>query len=190
MSRKWIPVAFTHLTTGLKRPLSTTPTVAAGYNKNSNHGHSHHGHSAPNPSAAAGTNATANALQASVLPVATPFIGANTAHSLATAAGEAPSTIPKPPGTGAAAPSLQGHNKVIVVFKKETPASEIEAAVKDVESKGGKITHRYDAALLGFSAEMPDVSVSSLNSHKHVDYIEPDGEVSIYAKNLLSGDKK
>lgn len=58
------------------------------------------------------------------------------------------------------------------------------------EKIGGKITHRYDAALLGFSAEMPDVSVSSLNSHKHVDYIEPDGEVSIYAKKLLSGDNK
>ncbi|KAF9551974.1 hypothetical protein EC957_000084 [Mortierella hygrophila] len=159
----------------------------------SHHKHSHHGHShdssAPKPSAA-GTNATADALQGSVLPVATPFVGANTAHSLATAPGEAPSTIPKAAGTGAAAASLEGHNKVIVVFKKETPASEIEAAVKDVESKGGKITHRYDAALLGFSAEMPDVSVSSLNSHKHVDYIEPDGEVSIYAKNLLSGDKK
>ena len=103
-------------------------------NKHSHHGHSHDS-SAPNPSAA-GTNATANALQASVLPVATPFIGANTAHSLATAAAEAPSTIPKAKGTGAAAASLEGHNKVIVVFKKETPASEIEAAVKDVESKG------------------------------------------------------
>ncbi|KAF9136087.1 hypothetical protein BGW39_006883 [Mortierella sp. 14UC] len=102
--------------------------------------------------------------------------------------GEAPSTIPKPAGTGAAAAS-EGKNKVIVVFKKETPAHEIEAAVKDVESKGGKITHRYDAALLGFSAEMPDVSVSSLNSHPHVDYVEPDGEVSIYARNLLSGGK-
>ncbi|KAG0277523.1 hypothetical protein BGZ95_005789 [Linnemannia exigua] len=131
-----------------------------------------------------------NALSASILPVATATPGANIAHSLATAPGEAPSTIPKPAGTGAAAASMEGKNKVIVVFKKETPAGEIEAAVKDVESKGGKITHRYDAALLGFSAEMPDVSVSSLNSHPHVDYVEPDGEVSIYAKNLLSGGKK
>jgi hypothetical protein len=55
--------------------------------------------------------------------------------------------------------------------------------------KGGKITHRYEAALLGFSAEMPDVSVSTLNSHPHVDYVEPDGEVSIYSKKLLSGNK-
>ncbi|KAG0314896.1 hypothetical protein BGZ97_008855 [Linnemannia gamsii] len=110
-------------------------------------------------------------------------------HSLAQAAAEAPSTIPKAAGTGAAAASLEGHNKVIVVFKKDTPMKEIEAACKDVESKGGKITHRYEAALLGFSAEMPDVSVSTLNSHPHVDYVEPDGEVSIYSKKLLSGNK-
>ncbi|KAG0378610.1 hypothetical protein BGX24_003327 [Mortierella sp. AD032] len=148
------------------------------------HGNHSHGHGHDQTG-----NATGNALSASVLPVATTTPGANTAHSLARAPGEAPSTIPKPAGTGAAA-SLEGKNKVIVVFKKETPAAEIEKAVKDVESKGGKITHRYDAALLGFSAEMPDVSVSSLNSHPHVDYVEPDGEVSIYAKNLLSGGKK
>ncbi|KAF8933100.1 hypothetical protein BGZ47_011024 [Haplosporangium gracile] len=157
------------------------------HNKHS-HDH-HHDSSAPKP-AVAGSNATANALQASVLPVATPFIGANTAYSLTTAASEAPSTIPKAAGTGAAAASSEGHSKVIVVFKQDTPAAEIEAAVKDVESKGGKITHRYDAALLGFSAEMPDVSVSSLNSHPHVNYIEPDGEVSIYAQKVLSGGKK
>ncbi|KAF9086695.1 hypothetical protein BGX23_008652, partial [Mortierella sp. AD031] len=65
----------------------------------------------------------------------------------------------------------------------------IEAAVKDVESKGGKVTHRYNSALLGFAAEMPDVSVSTLNSHPHVDYVEADGEVSIYAKKLLAGGK-
>ncbi|KAG0291582.1 hypothetical protein BGZ96_005050 [Linnemannia gamsii] len=156
-------------------------------NKHSHHGHSHTHNDAPAP--AAGTNSVANALSASVLPVATPFIGANTAHSLAQAAAEAPSTIPKAAGTGAAAASLEGHNKVIVVFKKSTPAAEIEAAVKDVQSKGGRVTHRYDAALLGFSAEMPDVAVSTLNSNTHVDYIETDGEVSIYAKQLLSEKK-
>ncbi|KAF9906703.1 hypothetical protein EC991_000365 [Linnemannia zychae] len=153
--------------------------------------HRSHSHSHGNNPPASTGNETANALSASVLPVGTTTPGAPIAHSLATgpSSGEAPSTIPKPAGTGAAAASAEGKNKVIVVFKKETPAGEIDAAVKDVESQGGKITHRYDAALLGFSAEMPDVSVSSLNSHPHVDYVEADGEVSIYAKNLLSGGK-
>ncbi|KAF9321113.1 hypothetical protein BG003_003610 [Podila horticola] len=94
----------------------------------------------------------------------------------------APSTIPPASATSS--------NKVIVVFKAETPASEIEAAVKDCESKGGKITHRYNAALLGFSAEMPDNAVQTLTVHPHVDYVEPDGPVSIYAKNLLSKKSK
>ncbi|KAG0035644.1 hypothetical protein BGZ81_003656 [Podila clonocystis] len=104
--------------------------------------------------------------------------GAPVARSLASAPGTAPSTVP----SGANAASS---NKVIVVFKAETPASEIEAAVKDCESKGGKVTHRYNAALLGFSAEMPDTAVQTLNEHPHVDYVEADGPVSIYTKNLL-----
>ncbi|KAG0367189.1 hypothetical protein BC939DRAFT_450857 [Gamsiella multidivaricata] len=84
--------------------------------------------------------------------------------------------------------NVQAHgvNKVIVAFKENTPASEIDTAVKDVESKGGKITQRYTTALLGFAAEVPDASIQILSVHPHVDYIEPDGEVTIYAKSLLS----
>ncbi|KAI1318383.1 hypothetical protein EDD11_006721 [Mortierella claussenii] len=77
-------------------------------------------------------------------------------------------------------------NKVIVVFKAETPASEIDTAVKDIEANGGHITQRYASALLGFAAEVPDVGIQTLSVHPHVDYIEPDGEVSIYAKKLIS----
>ncbi|KAG0363718.1 hypothetical protein BG005_008088 [Podila minutissima] len=91
----------------------------------------------------------------------------------------APSTVP----SGASGAS---NNKVIVVFKAGTPASDFEAAVKDCESKGGKVTHRYSSALLGFSAEMPDAAVQTLAVHPHVDYVEADGTVSIYTKNLLS----
>ncbi|KAG0299142.1 hypothetical protein BGZ98_010304 [Dissophora globulifera] len=122
-----------------------------------------------------------NEINASPLPVGTTTPGSNTAHSLATAPGVAPSTIPKP-----SAASKDGINKVIVVFKAGTPTSEIDNAVKDVEDKGGKITQRYTSALLGFAADVPDVGVQSLTVHPHVDYVEPDGEVSIYAKSLIS----
>ncbi|KAG0211445.1 hypothetical protein BGX28_007937 [Mortierella sp. GBA30] len=136
------------------------------------HGHSHgHGHG----------NDLSNALKASVLPVGTTTPGSNTAKSLATAPGTAPSTVPKP-----AVSAQGGVNKVIVVFKDGTPLSEIENAVNDVQAQGGKITHRYESALLGFSAEIPDSSVQTLNVHPHVDYVEADGEVSIYTKNLLA----
>ncbi|KAG0227631.1 hypothetical protein BGW42_002804 [Actinomortierella wolfii] len=79
--------------------------------------------------------------------------------------------------------------KVIVVFKDGTPNEEIEKAIKDVEAQGkcGKIGHRYDSALLGFSAELPDDSVQSLTLHPQLEYIEPDGEVTAYTRSLLTG---
>ncbi|KAG0299141.1 hypothetical protein BGZ98_010303 [Dissophora globulifera] len=76
-------------------------------------------------------------------------------------------------------------SSVIVVFKAGTPESEIDKAVKDVEDKGGEITQRYTSALLGFAAVIPDVGIQSLTDHPHVDYVEPDGEVSIYAEGLI-----
>ncbi|KAG0250154.1 hypothetical protein BG011_008633 [Mortierella polycephala] len=126
-------------------------------------------------------NEAANAFSASVLPVGTHSPGSATAHSLATAPGSAPSTVPS-----GNASSAGGTNKVIVVFKNGTSSEVIDSAIEDVKSKGGKIAHRYESALLGFSAEMPDNSVQALNTDPSVDYVEPDGEVSIYTKNLLS----
>ncbi|TPX60294.1 hypothetical protein PhCBS80983_g01867 [Powellomyces hirtus] len=66
----------------------------------------------------------------------------------------------------------------IVVFKPETPADVIEKAAKDVEASGGKIGHRYDSTMKGFSATMPEGLVSTFKAHKHLDYIEADGKVS------------
>ncbi|KAF9561466.1 hypothetical protein EC968_005754 [Mortierella alpina] len=127
------------------------------------HGHSHgHGH---------GHDDLSNALKASVLPVGTTTPGANVAHSLAT---------PAKNDTQAS-----GGNKVIVVFKENTPASEIENAINDVKSQGGTITHRYESALLGFAAELPDSSVQTLTVHPHVSYVEPDGVVTAYAKAAM-----
>ncbi|KAG9325626.1 hypothetical protein KVV02_000651 [Mortierella alpina] len=81
---------------------------------------------------------------------------------------------------------MSSSNKVIVVFKSNTPDSEIDSAIEEVQSKGGKITQRYESALLGFAAELPDNSVQALTIHPSVDYLEPDGEVTAYTSNLLS----
>ncbi|CAO3574672.1 unnamed protein product [Mortierella alpina] len=70
-------------------------------------------------------------------------------------------------------------SKFIVVFKANTSENEITKAIEDVKSQGGKVTHRYDSSLLGFSAELPTNVYSTLESHPQVDYVEPDGEVSI-----------
>ncbi|KAF9956494.1 hypothetical protein BGZ70_009855 [Mortierella alpina] len=119
-----------------------------------------------------GHNALANAVKGSVLPVATKTPGANTAHSLATPAKSDEA-------------KASGVNKVIVVFKDNTPASEIANAASEIESQGGKITHRYETALLGFAAEMPDSAVQTMSVHPHVSYVEADGQVSAYAKKLM-----
>ncbi|KAF9126158.1 hypothetical protein BGX30_000137 [Mortierella sp. GBA39] len=89
--------------------------------------------------------------------------------------GQAPSTIPQK-GVQAAGT----HSKVIVVFKAETPADEIKNAEDSIIAQGGKITHRYSSALLGFAAELPDNSFQALKVHPKVDYIEADGAVSAY----------
>ncbi|KAF9945324.1 hypothetical protein BGZ70_003890, partial [Mortierella alpina] len=67
----------------------------------------------------------------------------------------------------------------IVVFKEGTSDEEIEQAAKNVESQGGKVTHRYSAALLGFTAELPENTFTTMSTHPQVDYVEADGEVSI-----------
>ncbi|KAK3829197.1 MAG: protease propeptide/inhibitor [Benniella sp.] len=70
---------------------------------------------------------------------------------------------------------------MIIVFKDDTPQSEIDEAVRQVESSGGKVTNRYESALLGFSAEFPEASVSVLDAltrNPHLDYIGPDGTVT------------
>ncbi|KAF9961108.1 hypothetical protein BGZ72_004872 [Mortierella alpina] len=113
--------------------------------------------------------ALSNAIHGSVLPVGTKTPGAPVAHSLAT-----------PTEDDAIS------NKVIVVFKDGTPASEIENAIADVQSQGGKITHRYESALLGFSAELPNDTVQVMTKHPHVNYVEADGQVSAYTKDLLA----
>ncbi|KAF9133214.1 hypothetical protein BGW39_010325 [Mortierella sp. 14UC] len=77
-------------------------------------------------------------------------------------------------------------NKVIVVFKAGTAQEEITKAENDVIAQGGEITQRYTSALLGFAASLPDNSVQALTVHPQVNYIEPDGPVSAYAKGLIS----
>ncbi|KAF9113076.1 hypothetical protein BGX27_002281 [Mortierella sp. AM989] len=126
------------------------------------------------------SNTPANAFSASVLPVGTQIPGSNIAKSLATAPGEAPSTIPN-----TAPLHANGVNKVIVVFKSGTSKEEIKAAEDDILSSGGKITQRYTSALLGFAAEVPDNHVQSLTANKKVDYVEADGEVTAYARGLI-----
>ncbi|ORZ32171.1 hypothetical protein BCR44DRAFT_122592 [Catenaria anguillulae PL171] len=76
-------------------------------------------------------------------------------------------------------------SQVIVVFKQGTPKEAIDQAARDLESQGGKVGHRYEATILGFSATVPDNHFTTLSAHPHLDFIEADGTVSIAAKKFV-----
>ncbi|KAJ3151008.1 Golgi SNAP receptor complex member 1 [Irineochytrium annulatum] len=77
--------------------------------------------------------------------------------------------------------------KVIVMFKENTPAAKIEEAVKQVESNGGVVGHRYTSTILGFAATIPDNVFTSFQSNELIESIEADGEVSTLAKSKEYG---
>jgi hypothetical protein len=53
-------------------------------------------------------------------------------------------------------------SSIIVTFKENTPISVIDDAADKIKQSGGTIGHRYDGALLGFSAKVPDNHISTL----------------------------
>ncbi|KAF5323116.1 hypothetical protein D9611_009230 [Ephemerocybe angulata] len=72
--------------------------------------------------------------------------------------------------------------KFIVVFKKNVTSDQIEKYAQDVTNAGGEVKDRYDQGagiLNGFSATIPASFHASLQGDSLVDYIEPDGVVTI-----------
>ncbi|KAI9178668.1 hypothetical protein H9P43_005330 [Blastocladiella emersonii ATCC 22665] len=80
---------------------------------------------------------------------------------------------------------MSSKSSVIVVFKPETPIATIDAAAKELEAQGGKVGHRFESTILGFSASIPDDHITTLAEHPHLDFIEADGPVSIAAKKFV-----
>jgi aqualysin 1 len=68
--------------------------------------------------------------------------------------------------------------RYIVVMKQDVadPASQAEAIVRDA---GGRGHHRYERALKGFAATLPDGAVERVRRHPAVDYVEQDQTVSV-----------
>ncbi|KAJ8114145.1 hypothetical protein OPT61_g3906 [Boeremia exigua] len=63
-----------------------------------------------------------------------------------------------------------------VTLKPEASPEDFEQAKKDVEAKGGKITHEFKL-IKGFTAELPDDLVSTFESNDKIT-VEKDGEVT------------
>jgi len=68
--------------------------------------------------------------------------------------------------------------KYIVVFKDHVTPDEINKYAEEVQEQGGKIGHRYNSVLKGFSATIPDSYFAQLQQSDVIDYIEPDGVVT------------
>ncbi|KAH6629407.1 hypothetical protein C7974DRAFT_413209 [Boeremia exigua] len=63
-----------------------------------------------------------------------------------------------------------------VTLKPEASPEDFEQAKKDVEAKGGKITHEFKL-IKGFTAELPDDLVSTFESNDKIT-VEKDSEVT------------
>ncbi|KAI0075459.1 hypothetical protein K474DRAFT_1387946 [Panus rudis PR-1116 ss-1] len=71
----------------------------------------------------------------------------------------------------------------IVVFKDSASPEAIEKYAQEVGSAGGNVTARYDSALKGFAATIPDSYLQSLQAQSQladspIQLIEPDGIVT------------
>jgi hypothetical protein len=65
-------------------------------------------------------------------------------------------------------------NQYIVVLKPDASADVQAAAIGTLEASGGKILFKYDSALNGFSAILPDAALLRLRQDPQVAYIEAD----------------
>ena len=75
------------------------------------------------------------------------------------------------------------HGQYIVVLKPDavTRLDELIAAAEQAGAGETRLLHRYDAALNGFAAVLPDRAVEALRLHPAVDFIEVDQTVQLDA---------
>ncbi|KAF9895645.1 hypothetical protein BX616_009165, partial [Lobosporangium transversale] len=79
------------------------------------------------------------------------------------------------PQNPAGEPAPTSFKSYIVVFKSTVAAQSIEKIEREVSFLGGRIVHRYNTVLKGFSAYIPGSVVSALKTNPAIDYIEEDG---------------
>ena len=66
----------------------------------------------------------------------------------------------------------------IVSFKEDTQQSVVDKLIKDIESAGGKITHRY-TIIRGFAGQIPPKMLDILRAHEKIASIEADQVVHV-----------
>jgi len=66
----------------------------------------------------------------------------------------------------------------IVVFKDSATQQQINDYANSIDSNGGRVGHRYDSVLKGFSATITNEQLNSFQGDDIISYIEPDGVVT------------
>ncbi|KAI1539843.1 peptidase inhibitor i9 protein [Pyrenophora tritici-repentis] len=64
-----------------------------------------------------------------------------------------------------------------ITLKKDAPQEQLDAAKKHVTDQGGKIVNEF-TLIKGFTAEIPDDAVTTLESNEHVT-VEKDAEIQM-----------
>ncbi|MDQ3407814.1 MAG: S8 family peptidase [Chloroflexota bacterium] len=82
------------------------------------------------------------------------------------------------PLLGLAAPDVIA-DRYIVVFHKGAARTEVRSAARGSRQMGGRIHHRYSAALAGFAATLSAPAVAALRRDPDVAFIEADRTVSV-----------
>jgi hypothetical protein len=73
-------------------------------------------------------------------------------------------------------------NQYVVVLRDDLLEHEIAAVAADLAGlHGGKIKHLYKHAIKGFSVSLPDAVAGALSEDFRVEYVEPDGVMTIAA---------
>ncbi|KAG5972094.1 hypothetical protein E4U55_000914 [Claviceps digitariae] len=66
----------------------------------------------------------------------------------------------------------------IVTLKDDATEDQVKAAKQHAIDQGGKITHEY-SLIKGFTVEMKDDTITTLETNEHVKAVEKDGEVHV-----------
>jgi aqualysin 1 len=100
-------------------------------------------------------------------------------------AGAAPPDHARPgndraPVVGEDAPDAIDGQYIVVLSGRATTGQAAQAR-NQAKSRGGQVIHRYDSAIKGFSARLPDRAVEALQRNPNVSYIEADQRVAVTA---------
>jgi subtilisin family serine protease len=90
--------------------------------------------------------------------------GGNSPHTAPIYGADSPDAIP---------------GEYIIVFKSDTRGNDVDKAAENARGNGASIHFRYDSALVGFAASLPEQALNGIVHNPNVEYIEIDQTITI-----------